>query len=67
MSKRARYDGPFDEVFVQTPSGRIVTIENGHLLPDDDDIPAAFRDSLLEQDVWTEVKQSASSPAKKEA
>lgn len=63
MTRRARYDGPHDAVEVYVPSGRTVTVEKGHFLPteevDGTEIPASFRDQLLEQaDVWSEVKQS---------
>lgn len=62
--KRAKYVGSHDavEVWPHGYTGPSVTIEQGHLLPTEDDagntIPAAFRDSLLEQeDSWTEVNQ----------
>jgi hypothetical protein len=70
MPDRARYDGPHDAVEVFLPNGRIVTVENGHLLPTEDDagetIPAGFRDSLLEQGTWSRVSQSTTSTSKKE-
>lgn len=62
MSRRARYDGPHEAVEVFLPNGRTVVVENGHLLPTEDEagdqIPAAFRDSLLEQRTWSEVNQT---------
>jgi hypothetical protein len=64
--KRARYDGPHAavEVWPHGYTGPSITVENGHLLPTEDNqgnpIPASFRDSLLEQaDAWSEVDQSS--------
>lgn len=62
MPDRARYDGPHDAVEVSLPNGRSIIVENGHLFPTEDDageaIPAAVRDSLLEQSTWSRVSQS---------
>lgn len=64
MTKRARYSGPHPAVEVALPSGHIVTVEHGHLLPakdpDGNPVPAGFRDRLLEQaDNWTETEQAS--------
>lgn len=74
MSIRARYDGPHDavEVWPDGYTGQSITVEKGHLLPTEDaqgnQIPALFRDSLLEQEnVWTRVEQSTGASKKKES
>lgn len=64
MAKRARYDGPFPAVVLAHPeTGATIEVELGHLLPAD--VPAGFRDSLLEQSDWSEVDQAT--PKTKEA
>ena len=71
MPERAKYVGPHDAVEVFLPNGRTVVVENGHQLPTEDDagenIPAAVRDNLLEQETWSRVSQSTPSSTKKEA
>jgi hypothetical protein len=68
MSKRARYDGPSEvgvSLNVPLADGQTVPIqvERGHLLPEELDgqrVPAAFRDSLLEQKAnWSAVDQAS--------
>lgn len=61
MTKRARYDGPYDEVVVQDSAAGIYSegwiVKRGSWLPDD--APARVRDELLQDsDAWTEVKQA---------
>lgn len=61
MSKRARYDGPHDEVLVFDPEESIEarpidSVKRGGLLSAD--VPARIRDELLGRDNWTEVAQS---------
>lgn len=59
-TKRARYDGPHEEVLVQDSQAGIYSepwvVKRGSWLPDD--APARVRDDLLASDEWTEVKQS---------
>jgi hypothetical protein len=68
-TKRARYDGPFDEVRVTWPPGAVHPekewlVQRNHWLPDD--APAKLRDELLANgDGWSEVEQSAPSSEKK--
>lgn len=61
MSKRARYDGPFDEVVVVDSQEGVyaqplAVVKRGALLPAD--APARIRDELLASDYWSEVKQA---------
>lgn len=61
MSKRVRYDGPFDEVNVGWPPGQVPaeqtwTVKANHLLPED--IPAKLRDELAAREDFTEVEQA---------
>ena len=61
MSKRARYDGPYDEVVVQDSAEGIYSeawvVKRGGWLPAD--VPARVRDELLlDSEAWTEVKQT---------
>lgn len=59
MPIRARYDGPYDEVFlpdVTDEAGNPVVVKKSGFLPEDVDV--AVRDNLLEQDTWTRVNQS---------
>jgi hypothetical protein len=59
-TKRARYDGPHQEVVVQDSAAGIYSegwvVKRGGWLPDN--APAHVRDDLLASDEWTEVKQS---------
>lgn len=59
-TKRARYDGPHDEVAVQDSEAGIYSeawiVKRGGLLPAD--VPARVRDDLLAADEWSEVKQA---------
>lgn len=74
--KRARYDGPSGtgvDVPVELDSGEIrdVHVDQGAQLPtsiDGQPISARFRDRLLEQDDWSEVRQATgdTKPAKGE-
>lgn len=66
-TKRARYDGPYEEVFVELNSAdvydtRAVVVKRGGLLPLEDEsgepIPASLRDELLDREDWSEVKQA---------
>lgn len=66
MSKRARYDGPHEEVFVFDPEDErgvygapIDTVKRGGLLSAD--APARIRDELIKSDDWTEVEQASGS------
>jgi hypothetical protein len=64
MSKRARYDGPHEEVFVfdseaGVNSRPIDTVKRGKWLSAD--VPARIRDELLATDYWTEVQEPTSS------
>lgn len=61
-AKRARYDGPFDEVKVTWPPGetnvgaegyREFKVKRGAQL--DADAPAALRDELIQSADWSEV------------
>lgn len=70
MSKRARYDGPFDEVVVKWPPGETAeteetqqwSVKRDGLLPAD--APAKLRDELTASDFWTEVEQASGSKEK---
>lgn len=71
-AKRARYDGPHEEVAVfDSEAGiyaePIAVVERGKLLPAY--APARIRDELLASEWWSEVKQTEPSPSddKKEA
>ena len=70
MSKRARYDGAYEEVFVfDSEAGvhapPIDKVKRGGLLSAD--VPARIRDELLGREDWNEVKQaSESTPPKKD-
>jgi len=71
-TKRARYDGPHEEVAVfDSEAGiyaePIAVVERGKFLPAD--VPARIRDELLASEWWSEVKQADQSPSdeKKEA
>lgn len=66
-TKRAKYVGPYEEVFVELNSAdvydtRSVTVKNGGLLPLEDEngepVPASLRDELLQRDDWSEYKQA---------
>lgn len=73
MTKRARYDGPHEEVIVIDSSADLYEdggpqrwiVERGHLLPED--VPARIRDELTHKDnpFWSEVNQADQSSAKK--
>lgn len=70
--KRARYDGPSGTgvdltVPLENGESRPVHVDQGQQLPSSIDgqrVPASFRDSLLEQDDWSEVKQATGSETK---
>lgn len=70
--KRAVYRGPSGtgvDVIVELDNGefRSVHVDQGAQLPTDIDgqkISAKFRDSLLEQDAWSEVKQATGNDKK---
>lgn len=67
MSRRARYDGPYEEVVIfdseaGVESGPIDTVKRGGWLSGD--VPARIRDELLGRPDWTEVQQST--PTKKD-
>jgi hypothetical protein len=67
MSKRARYDGPHEEVFVFDPEADVYAppidrVTRGGLLSAD--APARVRDELTKGDDWTEVQHSTASTAK---
>ncbi len=69
MSKRARYDGPYEDVHVFDSEAGIEappidTVKRGGLLSAD--VPARIRDELLARDDWNEVNQAAPKPAAKE-
>ena len=59
-TRRARYDGPYEEVAVQDSEAGIYSepwiVERGGLLPAD--APARVRDDLLASEEWSEVKQA---------
>lgn len=59
-TKRAKYLGPHDEVWVQDSAAGIHSegwvVKRGGWLPDD--APASVRDDLLASEEWTEVKQA---------
>jgi hypothetical protein len=70
MARRARYDGPSDEVNVYDGEGTaydkpIATVKRGAFLPDD--VPARVRDELLAADNWTEVDYTPPRGNKKES
>lgn len=61
MTKRARYDGPHEEVVIfDSEAGvdapAIDTVQRGGLLSVD--VPARIRDELLSSEWWSEVKQA---------
>lgn len=59
-TKRARYDGPYEEVVVQDSQAGVYSdawfVKRGGLLPAD--APARVRDDLLASEEWSEVKQA---------
>lgn len=59
-TKRARYDGPYEEVAVQDSEAGIYAegwiVKRGGFLPAD--APARVRDDLLASEEWSEVKQA---------
>jgi hypothetical protein len=60
-TKRARYDGPYEEVVVQDSQAGIYSeawvVKRGGLLPAE--APARVRDELLQDtEAWAEVKQA---------
>jgi hypothetical protein len=59
-TKRARYDGPHEEVVVQDSQAGIYSdawvVKRDGLLPAD--APARVRDDLLASEEWSEVKQA---------
>lgn len=64
MTKRARYDGPHEEVQIfdseaDVHSPAIDTVKRGGLLSVD--VPARIRDELLASEWWSEVKQAEQS------
>lgn len=65
MSKRARYDGPYEKVVVHWPPGETAVgstdyqtweVEQNSLLPAE--APAKLRDELTSRDDWSEVDHS---------
>jgi hypothetical protein len=72
--KRATYRGPSGtgvDLAVELDNGetRNVHVDQGAQLPPDvggQKVSAKFRDSLLEQEDWSEVKQATGSDIKKE-
>lgn len=63
MTKRARYDGPYEEVAVYDAehedgvhAGPVAVVQRGHLLPDD--VRAPIRDELIKGGYWSEVNQA---------
>jgi hypothetical protein len=73
VTKRARYDGPHEEVVVIDSEADLYAdggpprwvVQKGHLLPED--APARIRDEFLHKDneFWSEVNQADQSSAKK--
>lgn len=69
MSKRARYDGPHDEVAVFDSEAGVYAppvdvVKRGGVLSAD--VPARIRDELLQSEWWSEAKQAESPvPAEK--
>jgi hypothetical protein len=66
-TKRARYDGAYEEVAVYDPqadvyAGPIDIVQRGGLLSAD--VPARIRDELLDREDWSEVKQATPATAK---
>lgn len=70
MAKRARYDGPQEEVRVEVDAGNIyskfVSVKRGGLLPtetdDGDSVPASVRDDLIKNNPdFSEVQDSSGS------
>lgn len=57
-TKTVVYNGPFDEVEVPTPDGRVFVAKRGEPV----EVPEELAKSLLEQDIWDARK----APAKKE-
>lgn len=62
MSKRARYDGPYEEIMVFDSEAGIYAepidvVKRGSLLSAD--VPARIRDELLGREDWSEFKQAA--------
>lgn len=67
MSKRARFDGPYDEVFVFDSEAGVYAqpidkVKRGGLLSAD--APARIRDELVKGDDWSEVEQATGEKAK---
>lgn len=67
MSKRARYDGPYQEVAVFDPEADVYAppvdkVKQGGLLSKE--VSAKVRDSLLEGAEWTEVEDPGPSKQK---
>ena len=70
MSKRARYDGPYEEVRIavlnqgDVYAEKFVTVKKGGLVPleteDGESVPASVRDDLLSRDDFSEVQQADS-------
>lgn len=70
--KRARYDGPYDEVAVFDPehedgvyAGPVAVVKKGSWLPED--VRAPIRDELIASGYWSEVKQADTSSKKDDA
>jgi hypothetical protein len=66
MSRRARYDGPHEEVHVFDPEASVEAppldrVKRGGLLSAD--VPARIRDELLSTEWWSEVNQADHSKA----
>jgi hypothetical protein len=69
MSKRARYDGPYEEVAVYdseagVESRPIDIVKRGGWLSAD--VPARIRDELTAGPDWTEIQQTSGSTTKKD-
>jgi hypothetical protein len=76
MSKRARYDGPYEEVRIavlnqgDVYAEKFVTVKQGGLVPletdDGEAVPASVRDDLLSREDFSEVQQADQKTAAKE-
>lgn len=69
MSKRARYDGPYEAVHVfdseqDVYAPPVATVKQGSFLPED--VPARIRNELVAGDSWTEVNYTPPGDKKKD-
>ncbi len=72
MTKRARYDGPYDEVRIavlnqgDVYAEKFVTVKKGGLVPletdDGEAVPASVRDDLLSREDFSEVQHADQKP-----